>query len=209
MSGGNGMIQRLNGHVAYCEGDDSKGPCPKIGIVSGDVASLFVDVSSQEAHLKEALDFLAKENLAPLRYVVLTHFHPDHTAALVYLKEKASLLASKNTARYLSTSVTLVKGDLSLDLGGFSVQVLAVPSLHAKGCLDVKAGDFLFVGDALYSRENKDGWYYNREIMVEEIKKYQVIDFIETIPAHDSPRQKKDEVLGDLHKTLLRGCYEE
>ena len=203
------MIERLNDDVAYCEGDDSNGPCPKIGIVSGTSASLFIDVSNQESHLKEALEYLAKENLAPLRYVVLTHFHPDHIAALTFLKAKITVLASKNTSRYLSLPASIVSDDVTIDLGGFAVQVLPVPSLHAKGCLDVKAGDFLFVGDALYSRESKQGYYYNREIVVEEIKRYQAIPFLNATPAHQSPSQTKEEVLAEFDKCLMQGRFEE
>jgi glyoxylase-like metal-dependent hydrolase (beta-lactamase superfamily II) len=78
------------------------------------------------------------------------------------------------------------------------VTLVPVPSLHAKGCLDVLAEGFLFVGDALYSRDSGTGLYYNHEIAYEMLKTYQKIPFAVAIPAHQDNEKSKAEVLAYL-----------
>jgi glyoxylase-like metal-dependent hydrolase (beta-lactamase superfamily II) len=194
------MIQERTPYLAYVEGDDSKGPGPKIGIIHGNRASFFVDVSCLKDHLAEAFAYLQKKNLPPLKGILLTHFHEDHVANLALVDPAVAIYCSKNTGRYLQRPFILLDHDQDLDLGGVVAQLILVPSLHAKGCLDVLVGSDLFVGDALYSRDTPTGAYYNHEIAYEMLKKYEAIPFKDAIPAHEGPLWSRDEVLSYLKK---------
>jgi glyoxylase-like metal-dependent hydrolase (beta-lactamase superfamily II) len=198
------MIE-LTSHIRIFPGRDAEGPNPKIILISGDKASLFVDVSNSKKQLDDALGYLKKENLAPLKYVALTHFHDDHIGNLIYLPEGPELLASKNTARYLARASTILSEDQDLDLGNYSVRLILVPSLHAKGCLDVLAEQFLFTGDSLYYRQSGSSYYYNPQIAYEMLKKHEAIPFVNAIGAHESPVRTKEEILDYLSKLSKEG----
>lgn len=203
------MIQHLFGNIYDVEGDDSKGPSPKIGIVLGQKEALLVDVSNESSRLEEALDFIRKERGFISGDAVLTHFHPDHIDNLPLLPEGWRIYLSKNTARYVHRPSFVVTKDLCIDLGGESAQLLLVPSLHSKGSIDVLVGDYLFVGDSLYSRYQGDALYFNREILFEEIKKMESIPFRYAIPAHQGALKDKEDVLAHLKKALEEGRMEE
>jgi glyoxylase-like metal-dependent hydrolase (beta-lactamase superfamily II) len=198
------MIE-LTSHIRIFPGHDNDGPNPKIVLLFGEKASLFVDVSNDAEQLQEALAYLTKESLPPLRYVALTHFHDDHIGNLIYLPETPELLVSKNTSRYLARPSTVLSQDQDLDLGGYTVRLILVPSLHAKGCLDVLAENILFTGDSLYYRQSGSSYYYNAQIAYEMLKKHQAIPFTQAIGAHDSPVHTKEEVLAYLTKLAKEG----
>ncbi len=202
------MMKRLNPNVYYLEGHDSEGPNPKIGIILGTSAVCLIDVSNEKAMLGEALSFVSSERPSAVIKVVLTHFHNDHIANLEYLPSSLEVYSSKNTARYLKKPINLVQKDLILDLGGVTASILPVPSLHAKGCLDVLCGPYLFVGDSLYFRRSGTSFFYNREISAEMEKRYEAIPFEETIPSHEGPAQNKNEVMLFLHDLVKRGLPE-
>jgi glyoxylase-like metal-dependent hydrolase (beta-lactamase superfamily II) len=194
------MIKRLNEHIDYLPSDDKNGPCPKIVIFHGEEVTLLLDVSSKKERLDEALSFIKEKNYPSLRYVALTHFHDDHTSNLMYLDGDIEILCSKNTARYLSRKSTLVEKDEDFDLGNYKIRLILVPSLHAKGCLDVLADSYLFVGDSLYYRQSGSSYYYNHEIAYEMLRKYEGIDFKISISAHDQNDESKEEVISFLKR---------
>jgi glyoxylase-like metal-dependent hydrolase (beta-lactamase superfamily II) len=198
-------MRNLTSHIRIFPGHDEKGPNPKIVLISGENASLFIDVSNDPTQLQEALDEIRKERLAPLKYVALTHFHDDHIGNLIYLPEGPAILASKNTARYLSRPSTLVSEDQDLDLGGYVIRLILVPSLHAKGCLDVLSENFLFTGDSLYYRQSGSSYYYNPQIAYEMLKKHEAIPFTKAIAAHESPIHTKEEIITYLSKLSKEG----
>jgi glyoxylase-like metal-dependent hydrolase (beta-lactamase superfamily II) len=199
------MITRLTASIAIAEGDDSKGPSPKIGIVFGKDATLLVDVSNDKSRLEEAFRYVEEVKLPPVHFIALTHFHDDHIANLIYVSEDIVLLASKNTARYLNRPCQLVSQDEKLDLGGLSVSLILVPSLHAKGCLDVLVGDYLFVGDSLYYRESGSSYYYNAQIAFEMMKKMAAIPYRYAISAHEGKLRSKADVDLFLSKLAHEG----
>ena len=199
------MIKKITDHVAYVEGDDSRGPGPKIGLLWGAEKALLVDVSNDASRLQEALDFFKKEQGFAGGIAVLTHFHPDHIDALKHLPQGFEIKASKNTARYLHQEVEVVEKDEALDLGGLEVRLFLVPSLHSKGSLDVLGDSYLFVGDSLYSRYQGDQLYFNRDILFEERKKMAMIPFSYAITAHEGPLESKEKVLALLDQSLKEG----
>ena len=202
-------MEKLSDHIFVFLGHDEKGPNPKIILISGASSSLLVDVSNDPAQFEETLEFQRKEGLPSIQYVVLTHFHDDHIGNLIYVKEDIEILASKNTARYLNRSARILEQDTVLDLGGYSVSLILVPSLHAKGCLDVLAEGYLFVGDSLYYRQSGSSYYYNPQIAYEMAKKVESIPFEQAVAAHDSPTRPKAEVVDYLTRLAQKGIQKD
>jgi glyoxylase-like metal-dependent hydrolase (beta-lactamase superfamily II) len=124
---------------------------------------------------------------------------------LIYLPDGIEILASKNTARYLNRPARILAEDTILDLGDYPLSLILVPSLHAKGCLDVLAERYLFVGDSLYYRQSGSSYYYNPQIAYEMLKKVESIPFEVAISAHESPNHTKSEVVTYLTRLAHDG----
>jgi len=198
-------MEKLSDHIFVLPGHDSQGPNPKIVLLTGKESSLLVDVSNDPKQLAEMLTFCKNEGLSAPKFVALTHFHDDHIGNLIYLPSGIEILASKNTARYLNRPVTILEKDAILDLGDYVVSLILVPSLHAKGCLDVLAENYLFVGDSLYYRQSGSSYYYNPQIAYEMEKKVGSIPFVTAISAHESPNRSKTEVMDFLTRLAHNG----
>jgi glyoxylase-like metal-dependent hydrolase (beta-lactamase superfamily II) len=198
-------MEKLTEHIYVLPGHDNAGPNPKIVLLTGKESSLLVDVSNDPKQLDEMLAFCKKEGLSAVKFVALTHFHDDHIGNLIYLPSDIELLASKNTARYVNRPVSVLEKDTILDLGGYSISLILVPSLHAKGCLDVLAEHYLFVGDSLYYRQSGSSYYYNPQIAYEMEKKVASIPFEIAVSAHDSPNHTKAEVVEYLTRLAHSG----
>jgi glyoxylase-like metal-dependent hydrolase (beta-lactamase superfamily II) len=198
-------MEKLTDHIFIFPGNDAEGPNPKIVLLTGKEASLLVDVSNDPKQLKEVMDFCKNEGLSAVKYIALTHFHDDHIVNLMFVDQGIKLLASKNTARYLSREAQIITDDQDFDLGEYVIRLILVPSLHAKGCLDVLAEGYLFVGDSLYYRQSGASYYYNAQIAYEMMKKYESIPFMSAINAHDSPNKSRAEVLDYLSRLAKKG----
>ena len=92
-----------------------------------------------------------------LDYIIITHYHSDHTAAVPTVKRRhpaAKVVASEADGRLLKNRPEIiVKDGMVLKVGGISVKVIATPG-HTPGgiCLLVDSealitGDTLFIGD--------------------------------------------------------------
>lgn len=120
--------------------------------------------------------------------IVLSHFHPDHTANVTRL-EFDNLFMSNHTAKYFRNfidgthcgnvdnsnsnsgnnkqNVKIVDGtfkDESTDL-----KICTIPSSHAKGCLCLVYKDYAFLGDATYCKEKNGSRVYNVQQLKAEI----------------------------------------
>jgi glyoxylase-like metal-dependent hydrolase (beta-lactamase superfamily II) len=199
-------MKEINSHFFYCEADD-KVPCAKIFLVAGEKSSLLIDLGNIPSHLEETLKFAKERGCTEISSAILTHFHDDHCANLTLLNPTIRVLASKNTARYFQREIEIVSAPMQLDLGGVSVELVPVPSLHAKGCLDVLVDRLLLVGDSLYFRFEKDGLpFYNPQIAFEMLKAYESLDFDFAISSHGGDeKEPRAEVLSYLQHLLKNG----
>jgi len=198
-------MEKLTDHIFIFPGHDEEGPNPKIVLLTGKESSLLIDVSNDPKQFDEVLAFQKKEGLSPVKFVALTHFHDDHIGNLIYLPNDIEILASKNTARYLSRPTRVLTEDTILDLGDYPLSLILVPSLHAKGCLDVLSEHYLFVGDSLYYRQSGLSYYYNPQIAYEMLKKAKSIPFEVAISAHTSLNHSKSEVVAYLTRLAHDG----
>ncbi|MBR3813454.1 MAG: MBL fold metallo-hydrolase [Spirochaetaceae bacterium] len=120
--------------------------------------------------------------------IVLSHFHPDHTANITRLEtDKLYLFMSNHTAKYFRNIIDGTHGgnvdnsnsgnnkpDVKIVDGTFkdestSVKIYTIPSSHAKGCLCLVYKDYAFLGDATYCKEKNSSRVYNVQQLKAEI----------------------------------------
>ncbi len=118
--------------------------------------------------------------------IVLSHFHPDHTANVTRL-EFDNLFMSNHTARYFRNFIDGTHGgnsgisnsdnnkpDVKIVDGTFKDEstgpkIYTIPSSHAKGCLCLVYKDYAFLGDATYCKEKNGSRVYNVQQLKAEI----------------------------------------
>ena len=135
--------------------------------------------------------------------VVLSHFHPDHVWNLI-CTTRSELYVSENTRKYVKQG-TIVKDEIVEPANGKypELRVFNFPSCHAKGCLALQCGEYVFLGDATYSQEKGSKHIYNEQILKQMIDCIEQLD-CEFIGLSHSRGfiHKKEDVL-----TLLKSIY--
>lgn len=96
--------------------------------------------------------------------IVISHFHPDHIVNLPLVKYD-QLFVSPNTKKYTHTG-TVLSAPVQFD----DVQILPMPSSHAKGCLALVCGDYAFLGDGAFCKYKGIHHIYNAQILKEMIE---------------------------------------
>ena len=112
---------------------------------------LIVDPGGDIDLIIEKLNQLGKEN----KYIVLTHYHPDHTQATQELKKnnKTEVLIHKADAHFLNfTGIgadKLVKGEEKIKINGDSLEIIHTPG-HTEGSICLMGDNFILTGDTLF-----------------------------------------------------------
>ena len=101
-----------------------------------------------------------------IRYLLISHFHPDHMANLKKVKSDEIYLGA-NTFKYVKRG-NIVETDLFID-DGVKIHLFPLPSSHAKGSVGLEAGRFAFLGDATYTTVKNGKVCYNSSVLKEEI----------------------------------------
>lgn len=106
------MLKKLTERVYYMPHSE-KTDRPVMGLICGDKYSLVVDAGNSEAHAEEFLQEALKLNIAPLKYLVITHWHWDH----VFGMSRMNLIniCQNNTKAKLIEMQNLKWDDVSLD----------------------------------------------------------------------------------------------
>ena len=98
-----------------------------------------------------------KKHIKPqdLEYIILTHFHEDHTLAAPLIKKEtdAKVLIHESDAKFLSFKPDrTLKGGEILNLGNYKLKVIHTPG-HTPGsiCLYEEKSKILFSGDTIFS----------------------------------------------------------
>jgi len=71
------MLKKLSDTIYYLANQNEK-ERPTLGLVCGDHSSLIIDAGNSPQHAKDFLQDIAKLNVPPVKYVVITHAHWDH-----------------------------------------------------------------------------------------------------------------------------------
>lgn len=104
--------------------------------------------------IEKHLDEIMKKSGAPIRWVVVTHTHPDHSPAAVHLAERAGAeLLGRPAPKEDKQDQTFVPGRIlndgdRLDFGGVEVDVIHTPG-HASNhlCFRLVALNWILTGD--------------------------------------------------------------
>jgi len=105
-------LQKLSRHVYWLPPDD-RTDRPILGAIAGERATLLVDAGNSPAHARLLLDEVARLELAPPQFLVLTHWHWDHvfgTAAI-----SLPTFAHPETKRRIEEMAALDWSDAALD----------------------------------------------------------------------------------------------
>lgn len=96
------MLRKITDRVFYLPFRE-KGDRPNLGYIRGDHFSLMVDAGNSVEHAQEFLACLEQLSLPKPDFVVLTHWHWDHTFALHYIcsSTRAVSFAHELTCRQL------------------------------------------------------------------------------------------------------------
>lgn len=155
-------IKSVNDRISYIPACD-RPLSSDIGIIYGDRHTYLYDVGSTIGDL----DFLHGLSEPPV--IVISHFHADHTWWLTehragdpdvspddsistcYTRPSYSALyVSPQTLRHTHDG-TVVREPVVIE-DGVRLEILPVPSSHAKGCLALSVDDsFIFMGDSTYA----------------------------------------------------------
>ena len=183
------------------------------GAIVGQDWSILIDTLAYPAETKEIRDFLEERLSKPVRYIINTHYHSDHTLGncwfpnatilshslcrtLLETKGKRTLAAAKRTNRELRNlkivlpDVVFEKGALSLQIGKRAIKLLHLPGHSPDGIGVLLVEDrVLFSGDILMPLPYiVDGDF---DTMVESMKRL--------------PKMKLENVVQGHGETFLRG----
>ena len=146
---------RINDRISYIEASDDP-LSADIGIIQSDGVTWLYDVGN---------DVRSIAGLEDHYNVVLSHFHQDHTGNIHRLRTR-EVLVSKETRGHVQLG-TVVSEDLYIG----DMHVFPIPSSHTKGSLGLEvAGEFAFIGDALYSKVREGCYVYNATLLKDEIE---------------------------------------
>lgn len=148
-----------------------------------------------ETTCEKILDVVEKLG-KPLKAIVLTHGHLDHTGSLKCLKEKTgALIAAHRDEGGLIFEKTGLRPDLKLEGGEVfeGLRVIHTPG-HTKGsmCLLDERSESLFVGDIVIERDREldevpHRYSLDPEMNRRSIAKLLEIEFKNLLPAHGEP----------------------
>jgi glyoxylase-like metal-dependent hydrolase (beta-lactamase superfamily II) len=159
------VVHPLRGNVSVLEGSGGN-----IAVLSGRDGKLLVDSGVSQANVRAALDGLGRE---PIRYVVNTHWHFDHTDGNAWLHAAgATIVAHENTRKRMSVATRVeawdftfppapaaalptvaIRDAVALHLNGTSVAIEPYPPGHTD--TDVRVtfaeADVVHVGDTWWN----------------------------------------------------------
>lgn len=101
------------------------------------------------AGLKEILKEIEGKKL---NYIILTHYHWDHTLAVQKLKEKsrAKILIHKEERDFIKFQPDqFLDGGEEIKIGKDYLKIIHTPG-HTKGSISILGENFIFVGDTIF-----------------------------------------------------------
>lgn len=190
-------LVQLNQFISYLPSQESPLSCDIIFIQTKDATIIF-DVGASEQAV-EAINSYKGD-----RVIILSHFHPDHISNLSKI-QYSKLYASKNTLKYVTKgteqNITPVTSSITISNTPL-VQIMELPSSHAKGCLMMICGEYAFVGDGVYSKPVRGKHSYNAQLLQQMIKTLESIDVKYICLDHDKKFILPKPVIIKLYKDI-------
>ena len=203
------MLKKITERVYYMDYEGSKKPV--IGLVIGDNSSLVIDGGASKEHFEEFKSLVDKMDIAPLKYLVLTHSHENHVLGALghnLINVINGMTNEKLKSRsYINKEVfnaDIVYDEfLKIDLGNMIVELERIPSDHTRDCsvVHIPSAKTVFLGDALYSNKKRKKLCYTREFMVPLLKELQCYEADLYIPSH-SESFNSEEFLNYSNKLI-------
>jgi quinoprotein relay system zinc metallohydrolase 2 len=157
---------------------ENRGDIANIGFVIGSEGVAVIDAGGSAAVARDLLEAVRRETDLPVRWLILTHMHPDHVlGAPVFVEAGATVVGHARLARALAArrdtymaanavligpaafegsglpaEIVAVEQDREIDLGGRILSLQAHPTAHTDNDLSVldRGTDTLFLGDLLF-----------------------------------------------------------
>jgi len=161
-----------------------------VGIIEGEEYLYLFDVGNNE-EVAAYLDALPKK-----KKVILSHFHADHTGSIGRLSFE-TVYAGPIMGKYYQYFVPGYEKDKEPEKyqtvtepvkisDGVALEIYPMPSSHAKGSLLLLVdGEYIFLGDGIYSRKKDGRAVYNVQLLKEQIKLLQELSGEKLILSHE------------------------
>ncbi|WP_138419336.1 MBL fold metallo-hydrolase [Aquibacillus sediminis] len=106
------MLEKLTNRVRYLP-HYSETDRPTLGVVCGDTYSLIVDAGNSPAHARDFLHLVKQIDIAPVNFLVITHWHWDHIFGIKTMDFVT--ISHEDTKKQIDYMKTLQWDDASLD----------------------------------------------------------------------------------------------
>lgn len=157
--------------------------------IKGDSKTYIYDVGANEQSFKEI------ESVQGEKAVILSHFHPDHIANMARINCDEIYLGRKT---YEKLGKGIIVSDKLVIEDGIKLEIMRLPSVHAKGSLVLTVNsEYTLIGDLYYS--NRD---CNKDIAREMITAMRRLDTKYFIPSHrgEAPVIEKNRLISELEE---------
>jgi len=132
-----------------------------------------------------------------LGYIILTHYHWDHTLAVPKIKEKTGtkILIHKNEKNFIKFKIDqFLDGGEEIRIGNEYLKIIHMPG-HTKGSICILGENFIFTGDTIFEdgfgRTDLPGG--SEKDLKESLKKLEkmIKSKMKIYPGHGEPFEKK------------------
>ena len=201
------VIERvnINEYLSYIPA--SKNPLSAdVVLIEGEEYLYLFDVGNN-VEVAAYLDELPKK-----KKVILSHFHADHTGSIGRFSFE-TVYAGPIMGKYYQYFVPGFEKDEESEkyqkvvepvkiVDGVELEILPLPTSHAKGSVLVQVnGEYILLGDGIYSRKKDGKAVYNVQLLKEQIKLLQELPGDKLFLSHEKrPVKAKKSMIKFLEK---------